>query len=262
MPRVNINSVCRMKRIARALLLGFILCLPGCFAPAAADAEKPTAWSTDVIGVSEDQLSPEYWLGRLHDAARPLMDQAAIAGFNRNLFANDPNLTDLSQVPAQLPGAEVRLMIESISKPASAGLHSGDGKVLDETGYREYTGNLALENIPDPVTVQFALVVRRSAMRTWPTLDRWYKVGENTNLDRFQENALFPGDAVAVLHVSKDAEWSFVRSYNYAAWVRSENLAIGERAVVESYRAAEPFLVITGSKVFTNFNPGTNQLGG
>jgi len=242
-------------RIARAVVLGFILCLPGVVTTVAADAKNYAAWSTDVIGVSEEQLSADYWISRLDDAGQLLMDQAAIASFNQALFANDPNMVDLAQFPAQLPGAEVIGKIEAISKPAKAELHNGDGAVLDEAGYREYAGRMGLDSIPGTVTVQFALAVRRTAMRTYPTEDRWYKVGENTNLDRFQENALFPGDALAVLHVSKDGAWSFVQSYNYAAWVRSESIAIGERAVVERYRTAEPFLVITGSKVFTNFNP-------
>jgi len=248
-------NIRRMMRIARAILLGSVVCLNGVVATVAADTGESNASSTDVIGVSEEQLSPEYWLNRLDNPVEPLMDHAAIAAFNRDLFASDPNMADLSRFPAQLTGAEVRARIESLSKPASAGLYNGDDAVLDDAGYREYTGNLDLENIPDTVTVRFALVVRRAAMRSWPTSDRWYKIGEDTNLDRFQENALFPGDAVAVLHVSKDGEWSFVQSYNYAAWVRNENIAFGERAAVEHYRAAVPFMVITGSKVFTNFNP-------
>jgi len=244
-----------MMRVARSVALSFILGLPGTVPAVAADTGKSTAWSTDVIGVSEEQLSPEYWLGRLEDAGELLMDQSAIADFNRKIFTKDPNMVDLAQFPLQLPGAEVKAKIESLSKPASAGLYNADDAILDDAGYREYNVNLGLEYIPDTVTVQFALTVRRAAMRTWPTDESWYKIGENTNLDRFQENALFPGDAVAVLHISADGEWSFVQSYNYAAWVRSENIAIGERAVVAQYRAAKPFLVITGSKVFTNHNP-------
>jgi len=243
-----------VTRILRAALASFALCLAG-LAAAAADANESIAWSTDVLGVAERQLSPDYWLGRLHDAGSLLMDKEAIAGFNRKLFAGDPNMTDLAQYPAQMPGAAVRLMIEALSKPASAGLYNRDGAVLDEAGYRQYAANLGLDSIPGHVDVQFALAVRRSAMRTWPTEMSWYKSGEDTNLDRFQESALFPGDAVAVLHTSADGEWSFVQSYNYAAWVRSEDLATGERATVEKYRAATPFLVITGSKVFTNYNP-------
>jgi len=256
MTRVNTTTYRRypVTRIAQAVLLGFIMCLPCVIAPVLADTEEPTAWSTDVVGVSEEQLSADYWIGRLDDSSQLLMDQASIAGFNQRLFASNPNMVDLARFPAQLPGAEVRKTIESISKPASAGLYNRGGKVLDETGYRELTAKLALDDIAGAVEVQFALAIRRTAMRTYPTDESWFRTGEDTNLDRFQESALFPGDAVAVLHTSADGEWSFVQSYNYAAWVRSENIAIGDRAVVDNYRAAELFLVITGSKVFTNFN--------
>lgn len=244
-----------MTRTARPALFGLIMGFLGAITVAMADEDRSTAWSTDVIGVIDAQLSANYWLDRLENASQILMAQDAIADFNRRLLANNPNMVDLSQFPGQLAGSEVRAKIAALSKPASAALYNNEGAVLDEAGYRKYTEKLGLSDVAESVKVRFALVVRRAAMRTWPTNESWYKVGEDTNLDRFQENALFPGDAVAVLHDSADGEWSFVQSYNYAAWVRSENIAIGDRAVVEKYRLAEPFLVITGGKVYTNFNP-------
>ena len=69
-------------------------------------------------------------------------------------------------------------------------------------------------------------MVNRTDMRTYPTAEHYYKKKKNQNLDRFQENGLFPGDAVAVLHHSSDTKWSFVQSYNYAAWVRTMDLAV------------------------------------
>ena len=253
------NSITYCKylttRITGLVLYSLIASVLGALAPVVADAENASAWSTDVIGVSEQQLSADYWVQRLHKAAPLLMDQDAIALFNRQIFATDPNMVELAQFPGQLTGAGVRAMIEAVSKPASAGLYDRDGTALDAAGYREITGKLELQNIPENVNVQFALAVKRADLRTYPTGKSYYKAGQDQNLDRFQESSLFPGDAVAVLHDSADGEWSFVQSYNYAAWVRSENIAIGERAAVEKYRTAEPFVVITGDKVYTNFNP-------
>ncbi|MCK5308983.1 MAG: SH3 domain-containing protein, partial [Zetaproteobacteria bacterium] len=126
---------------------------------------------------------------------------------------------------------------------------------LESEGYDKYTANLGLKNIAGTVQVQFALVVNRSDMRAYPTDDQYYKTPDKQNLDRFQENGLFPGDALAVLHASMDGEWSFVQSYNYAAWVRTENIAIGDRQAIQEYKNPEHFLIITGAKIRTSFNP-------
>jgi cell wall-associated NlpC family hydrolase len=58
-----------------------------------------------------------------------------------------------------------------------------------------------------------------------------------------------------VLHVSTDKEWAFVQSYNYAAWARSSNIAISDRQTIGDYKNSSPFIVVTGDKVSTSFNP-------
>jgi cell wall-associated NlpC family hydrolase len=223
--------------------------------PAHTDNTQATDWSTDVSGVTEMQLSADYWLDRLENAGQVLKDQSGIEDFNKVLFSSDPNMVNLALFPEQLSGADVRDSILAISKPNSSELYNPGGEVLASEGYRKYTDKLGLENIPASVEVQYALVVSRADMRTYPTDDRYYKTGEDQNLDRFQENGLFPGDAVAMLHTSSDNEWSFVQSYNYSAWVRSSQIAIGERRAIEHYQNADRFLVITGDKVRTSFNP-------
>ncbi|MGB5488273.1 MAG: SH3 domain-containing protein, partial [Lysobacterales bacterium] len=200
-------------------------------------------------------LSANYWIEQLENASQLLKDQQGIADFNRETFSTDQNMVELTLFPERMTGSDVRKRILTISKVNSSDLYNPAGEVLNSEVYGKYTANLGLDHILDSVEVHFALVVNRTDMRTYPTDDRYYRTGEEQNLDRFQENGLFPGDEVAVLHVSADKEWSFVQSYNYAAWVRSENIAIGDRQAIEHYKNANRFLVITGDKVWTSFNP-------
>lgn len=200
-------------------------------------------------------LSTNYWVEQLENAGQVLKTQKEIMQFNDRIFATDQYMVNLVLFPDQLPGDEVRQRIQAISKPNKSELFNTDGDVLGSEGYAEYTSNLGLENIPESVQVRFALVVNRSDMRTYPSDDRYYKTPDDENLDRFQENGLFPGDALAVLHVSADKEWSFVQSYNYAAWVRNENIAMGNRQEIQGYKNADRFLIITGGKVSTSYNP-------
>ena len=243
----------------------FILCclfVSACNAadPATQEGTQPAAWSTDVIGITEMHLSANYWIERTENADQVLKSQQEIVAFNQRLFTTDQYMVDLALFPQQLPGKKVKDSIQAISKPNKSDLYDTSGTILGQEGYSKYTANLGLENVPETAPVRFALVVNRSDMRAYPTDESYYKTPDSQNLDRFQENGLFPGDALAVLHESEDGKWSFVQSYNYAAWVRNENIAFGDRQVILEYKSASRFLVITGDKIRTSFNPNIPAL--
>ncbi len=200
-------------------------------------------------------LSADYWVNRTDACEKVLKDQDEIDTFNTFAFANDPNLVDLASYPEQLSGEEVAGIIRSISKPYDKDLFYRDGGKLTDADYTLYTLDLNLNDLPDIVPIRFGMVLQRADMRTWPTEDVVFKSQETFDLDRFQENGLFPANAVAILHESKDGLWYFVQSFNYAAWVQKDKIVIGSRPKIVAYKNAARFLVATGSKVTTNFNP-------
>lgn len=242
-------------RIAELILCGLFLSASQTAVSARTENPQPDAWSTDVIGITEMHLSENYWVEKAKNATQPLKSLEQIAALKKEIFATNPYMVNPARHPQQLPANDVKEIIQAISKPNKSDLYDPDGQLLTEQGYRQYTANLNLEKISETVQVEFALVVNRSDMRAYPTDDRFYKEREDQNLDRFQENGLFPGDALAVLHISADEEWAFVQSYNYAAWVRRENFAIGDRQLIQQYKDSERFLMITGDKVWTSSNP-------
>ena len=200
-------------------------------------------------------LTVEFWIDRTKQVDELLADANDIARIIRDGFSNDTNMIDLADYPDTLSGDEVARLIRSISKPYSQELFFRDGGTVEVADYDRYTANLNLDGLPDAVDVRFGLVLRRADMRTWPTRDVVFKTHETFDLDRFQENGLFPADVVAILAESADGQWYFVQSYNYAAWVAKEKIVIGDRQQILEYRDAENFLIVAGGKVTTNFNP-------
>jgi SH3 domain (SH3b1 type)/NlpC/P60 family len=200
-------------------------------------------------------LSAKHWANLAERPDEVLLDERGLAALADKSFASDPNMVDLAAYARELPGADVSNAIISISKRYETELFYRDGGKVEDSDYARYQAKLNLDTLHDIVKVRFGMVLQRADMRTWPTVDVVFKSQETFDLDRFQENGLFPADMVAVLHESKDGEWYFVQSFNYAAWVRKDNIAIGQRAEILAYRNAARFLVVTGSKVRTNFNP-------
>ena len=243
----------RLAWPARALLAA-VLALPG----AAAWAEAPLAAPSDfagVVGLREAYLDPAFWAARLPDADRVILDRAGIAAQNARMRAEDDSIHDLRALPARLPRATVLADIQALSRWPQKPLFGEDGKPVAATARPAIEANLALEAIPAERPLQYGLVTHRAALRTFPTALRVFTSQGDTDIDRFQESALFPGDAVAVLHESADGQWLFITSERYSAWIEKRFVGVGDAATVLSYGQHGPYRVVTGATAYTAFTP-------
>ncbi len=217
------------------------------------------AFVSDVVGVKEKHLSPAYWTQAGSD--EEILSPAQIKAFNTANTAKDKTLNDVRALPDKLSKDALLKRVRSISKiPGYPRIYT-DGTKVTEADFEAYESTLNLDAIKAENPVKFALAVKRSAMRTYPTDDLLFSHdARDRDIERFQESTLFPGDAVAVLHHSKDGEWALVQSYNYTAWVRISDIAVGPREAVFDYTDSENFLLITGDKVSTVYNPQVPEL--
>jgi len=215
---------------------------------------------SDVIDVDEQQLYPQHWTAKLNDANKTLLTTAQINEFNQKLFNDNTHIIEPLSLPNSYTKKELLTKIDSISRASSADRFYADGKKVSKQDYKKYSALLNKDAITAINEVQFALVTRRSNLRTFPTFDAIYKKGKDRDLDRFQESGVFPGEALAVLHHSVDGKWALVRAYNYLAWMPSDDFAIGTKTEISHYKNSTDFIVITGDKVFTNHVPGSPEI--
>ena len=217
-------------------------------------------YRTDVIGISETQLSPSHWLDKLAQDNTLLMSQTNIVQFNQNLVRNNPYIVDPLAIAERLTKVELLAKINSISQPSKHERFYDNGNQLTQNDYASYIESTNQSAVKAENKVRYGLVVRRSVLRTFPTLDRVFKWGKDRDLDQFQESGLFPGDAVAILHVSKDQQWVLVQAYNYLAWMPKDDVAIGNKSDISAFKSDKNFIVVTGNKVFTNHVPNHEAL--
>jgi len=221
-------------------------------APGQPDPGAPLPY---VVGLHEAYLTPQYWAARLPTADALILDRAQIQAQNARMRADDASIHDLRALPAQLPRAQVLAAVQALSKWPEKTLYGVDGKALGAAQRTASLDNLALAAIPAQRALQYGLVTHRAALRTFPTSLRVFTTQGDTDIDRFQESALFPGDAVAVLHESADGQWLFVTSERYAAWIEKRFVGIGDAATVLGYGQHGPYRVITGATAFTAYTP-------
>jgi cell wall-associated NlpC family hydrolase len=216
-----------------------------------------------VLGVGEAQLTPAFWIGLQAQPDREIMSRRQIQAQNQRLFAQDKSMHELRKLPATLSAAQVRGWIEELASPPAKPLYDVDGKPVPRSTLDAIVAARSLDTIPASQETRYGMVVRRAALRTFPTTLRVFSRPGDTDIDRFQETAEFPGTPVVIAHASRDGRWLFVVSPRYAAWTEATNIAEGSRTDVFGYADKTPYRVVTGAKVYTVYTreaPAVSQV--
>ena len=245
--------------VASLLMLGLVA------APLQArDTVSPTTVPpSGVMGVGADQLTPAYWIGLQSQPNRVILDRAAIDAENASLLETDPSMHDLRALPKMLTRDQVAGWINDLSQRPDKSLFDVEGQSVSARTIDAIVDNRALANVPASQATRYGLIVQRASLRTFPTDLRVFSRKGDTDIDRFQESAEFPGTPVVIAHASADGKWLFVVSEHYAAWTEKENVAEGSAAQVLGYANKTPARVITGATahtVFTREQPAVSQL--
>ena len=235
----------------RSALLAMLLALA--WPPASASAAAGS--DGGIPGVAPAYLSPRFWVGQLRQPDRVLLDATEIARRNDRLLRTDPSMHDLRTLPKQLPRTQVRAWIDALAARPKATLFDATGAPVANDTLDRIADNRDLDGIPDSQPTRYGLVVRRAALRSFPTDLRVFSSVGDTDIDRFQESALFPGTPVVIAHRSRDRYWLFVVSPRYAAWVAKDAIAEGERQQVLAYADQAPYRIITDASLPTAFTP-------
>ena len=210
---------------------------------------------SDPLGVAQAQLDAGHWIGKLAKPNQRMLDDAAIATQNARLRATDPTWIDIEALPQTLESELVKGWIEARSRRPQDMLYDEEGKQGNDRQIDRLMNALDLGAIPQTQITRFGLVVRRAALRTFPTHLRVFNAPGDTDIDRFQETALFPGTPVVIAHVSRDRKWWFVASPLYAGWIEKTAVAEGDRDAVFGYVHRSPTLTITGATAHTAYVP-------
>lgn len=219
--------------------------------------------ASGVIGIEPAHLSPEFWVARAERPNAVVMDRAAIAAQNAKLMQIDDSMHDLHQMPTTLTRTQVKSWIEDLSSRPTKPLFDVDGNAVPTATLDGVVDALNLDAVPETQPTRYGLVVHRAPLRTFPTLLRVFSRQGDTDIDRFQENALFPGTPVVIAHASRDGGWLFVVSPRYAAWIEKHHVAGGPKDVVLGYAERTPYRIVTGAKaetVYTRERPQVSEL--
>ncbi len=213
-----------------------------------------------VPGIGDAQLTADFWVAQDAQPDRVVLDEAAIAAQNEKLLRSDPSMNDLAALPASLPRARIVEWIQDLSSRPTKPLYDVNGDPVPAATLDGLVDALDLGAIAEETKTRYGMALRRTALRGFPTGLRVFSSRGDTDIDRFQESALFPGTPVAIMHQSRDGKWLWVVSPRYKAWVSAQDIAEGSRGQVLAHAGKSPYRVVLGAKVSTVFTREQPQL--
>ncbi len=208
-----------------------------------------------VPGITSAQLEPDYWIRRQPQAQAAVLDKAAITAQNMRLQQTDDSVHDIEILPSALDSDQVKQWISDLSTRPNNPRYDDKGKQISARTLDALVMDLRLDAIPATQATRYGMVTQRADLRTFPTQLRVFSRAGDTDIDRFQENALFPGTPVVIAHESRDRKWWFVVSKLYAAWIEKRHVAEGSKRLVFDYTRKTPYVVITGATARTVYTP-------
>lgn len=208
----------------------------------------------DIPGFRPEMLRSDTWIRTLAKPDEVVLTPRQVEAFNRENVSHCEKLADIRRFRRSLRGDEVRAWIAAVSKRPEKPLFR-DGKPLPPAFLDQVAADCALDRIPGRVRVRFAVTVRRTEMRSFPTPVRVFSEADDYEFDRFIETTLYPLEPLAILHASRDGAWLFAQGRNYAAWIAARDVAFAGNGEIFSVLDRKEFLVVTGKAVATGFDP-------
>ncbi|MFW6001215.1 MAG: SH3 domain-containing protein [Halanaerobium sp.] len=217
--------------------------------------------------VSKEMLAAKFWLN--NEDKRIIMNPAEIKAFNQatyqraKRFGQEELFLNLEDYPEFLSIKSIKKIMDIEYKPAELEQKSyfdRHGKELSGAQKKMIIENLNQADLEDEVRadrkVKFAVLIKRSSIKKYPT-DIFLAADQiSTDLDRNQLTALSVGTPCAVLAESRDQNWLFIQAKLYKGWVKKENTAFAQsKKEALSYLKSDRFLVVAESRVETEPNP-------
>lgn len=204
---------------------------------------------TLVPGTKEEMRTAEYWVSILKGGNEEIINKENIKKFNIDIIKKVNAVVDLNNYKTTLSKKELTNYIMAYKLPTKT-MYDSKGKVITKGFYDSLLKNRNIEAIKEKNTIKYGVAVKRTAIRSFPTVEGVYDSSKEAKIDRFQETSCEPCEPAIILHTSKDRKWYFVQTFNYRGWTRVENIAVAkDKNQFMHYSEPKDFIVITGTHV-------------
>lgn len=220
--------------LVRVLLGVFILCFILNNVTFAADAKK-------MIFAENSYLKAEVWLDR-QNGDDIILDQGEINVLNKRMQTD--KMPDLQQYPPYISGEKLKNLIKEYEIDAALYVN---GRLLSDSQIAALKADSNLSGVKAQTEVKYAVVVKRSDLRSLPTDLKAFSTPQDTTFDMWQETAVDPAEPLLVIHYNQKRNFAYVQMRNYRGWLPVEAFALTSRDQWLKFVCPENFAVVTGN---------------
>jgi hypothetical protein len=225
---------------------------------------ETSSTSPQLPHVTPEMERPEFWIKKIKNPKKLLLTNEKIHAMNEeNLKRPDLRLCRIKDLKEDWTREEVLSLLkedwENFGK-TEEGRYGKDGIPLGDFFWNKLIDNLDQESVGERGRIIYALIVKRTDIRVFPTDELSMSTPNHFEFDRFQHSSISPGSPIGIYHFSRDQGWAYVQTQFIRGWIRKRDLAIAnKRSEVVEGEEAKNRLFITGNLVTVFADPAFRQ---
>ena len=214
--------------------------------------------------VTPEMERPGFWIKKIKNPTNPLLTPEEIGRMNEeNLKRQELGLGRIRDLKGDWSKEEILSLLkedwENFGKTEEA-RYGKNGAPLGEFFWNKLKNNMGREFIQETSRMFFALIVKRTDIRIFPTDESSLSAPKQYEFDYFQQSSISPGSPIGIYHFSQDKKWAYVQTQFIRGWIHTDDLAIAKtKAEIVDYEGAKDRLVVTGNFVTVFGDPALRQ---
>ncbi len=227
-------------------------------------APKGFTASPRLPGVTPEMERPGFWIKKVENPTNLLLTPEKIQMMNEeNLRKQDLGLCRIRDLKEDWSREEILSFLkedwENFGKIEEV-RYGKSGTPLGEFFWNKLKNNLNQEFIQETSRMLFALIIKRTDIRIFPTDELCMSAPSQYEFDLFQQSSISPGSPVGIYHLSQDKKWAYVQVRFIRGWIHADDLAIAkEKVQIGDYEEPKDRLVATGKLVMVFRDPSLRQ---
>lgn len=190
-----------------------------------------------------------YWISRHLAPDEVVLSPDDIARLNAHSREEQKLFKDLTRLPEELSGEDLRETLESTARYLrKKGYTRLYGSAVPLSGWDEMAKAAGLNDITPTVRRRHGLITDYSDQRLLPVADGLFAKPYDVDFDELQNSGLDIGTPVSILHSSRDGQWFYVDAALSSGWVRADKIGLVDRDVFMTAARPESFVVVIAPK--------------
>jgi hypothetical protein len=214
--------------------------------------------------VTPEMERPGFWIKKIKNPTNLLLTPEKIHNMNEeDLRRHDLRLSRIRDLKENWSREEIFSLLKEDWEDfgrAEEVRYGKNGSPLGEVFWNKLRNSMNQESIQGTNRMLFALIVKQTDIRVFPTDEPAMSTPHDYEFDRFQHSSISPGSPVGIYHFSQDKKWAYVQTPFIRGWIHTHDLAIAkEKVVVADYEGAKDRWVVTGNLVAVFDDPSLRQ---